>query len=152
MAEEYKPMLSYKPVPIYDRVSWDINSEALHMLLIAPSGAGKTMLLNYLAGMILKRQHMLYVVDAKNSSFGALFRNIGVPVAAKTDEIIRLLKALVDEMEDVYANCFASGDASIDADYSTLRLKGHFLIFDEILAVLDAAEKKEKAEVKSATD
>lgn len=116
MAEEYRPMPSYKPVPIYDRVTWDINSEALHMLLIAPSGAGKTILLNYLAGMILKRQHMLYIIDAKNSSFGALFRNVGVPVAAKTDEIIRLLTALVGEMEEVYAKYFASGEASIDAN------------------------------------
>lgn len=147
MAGEYKPMPSYKPVPIYDRVTWDINSEALHMLLIAPSGAGKTILLNYLAGMILKRQHMLYIIDAKNSSFGALFRNVGVPVAAKTDEIIRLLTALVNEMEEVYAKYFSSGEASIDANYATLQLKGHFLIFDEILAVLDSAEKKEKAEI-----
>ena len=147
MTGEYKPMLSYDAIPIYDNVTWNINSEALHMLLIAPSGAGKTMLLNYLAGMILKRQHMLYIIDAKNSSFGALFRNIGVPVATNIDEIIRMLSALVGEMEEIYTKYFASGEAAIDSDYSTLKIKGHFLFFDEILSVLDSAEKKEKAEI-----
>lgn len=144
---EYKPMISYDAIPLYDNVMWSINSEALHTLLIAPSGAGKTMLLNYLAGMILKRQHMLYIVDAKNSSFGALFRNIGIPVATNIDEIIRMLTALVNEMEEIYTKYFASGEAAIDADYSTLRIKGHFLFFDEILSVLDSAGKKEKAEI-----
>lgn len=144
---DYKPRMSYDPVPIYDKVSWNINSEALHMLLIAPSGAGKTMLLNYLAGMILKRQHMLYIVDAKNSSFGALFRHVGVPVATNVEEIIQMLTALVNEMEEIYAKYFASGEAAIDANYSTLKIKGHFLIFDEILSVLDSAGKKEKAEI-----
>lgn len=144
---EYKPMISYDAIPIYDNVTWNINSEALHMLLIAPSGAGKTMLLNYLAGMILKRQHMLYIVDAKNSSFGALFRHIGVPVATNVEEIIQMLTALVNEMEEIYTKYFASGEAAIDANYSTLKIKGHFLIFDEILSVLDSAGKKEKAEI-----
>lgn len=147
MTGEYKPMLSYDAIPIYDNVTWSINSEALHMSLIAPSGAGKTMLLNYLAGMILKRQHMLYIVDAKNSSFGALFRNIGVPVATDIDEIIRMLSALVSEMEEIYTKYFSSGEAAIDANYSTIKIKGHFLIFDEILSVLDSAGKKEKAEI-----
>lgn len=145
--DDTKIVAYYNPIPIYDDTFWNIASEAIHMLLIAPSGAGKTMLLNYLAGMILKRQHMLYIVDAKNSSFGALFRNIGVPVATNIDEIIRMLTALVDEMEEIYAKYFASGETAIDADYSTLKIQGHFLIFDEILSVLDSAGKKEKAEI-----
>ena len=52
MAEEYRSMPNYKPVPIYDRVTWDINSEALHMLLIAPSGAGKTTTIKILTGQL----------------------------------------------------------------------------------------------------
>lgn len=143
----YKPMLSYEPIPIFDNVEWDFNSEALHILLLAPSGAGKTMFLNYLGGMVLKRQHRLYVIDAKNSQFGKLFRNAGVSVATNTKEIIELLNALVQEMEERYSKYFATGKAGIDANFSTLNLKGHFLIFDEILSVLNAADKKEKAEI-----
>lgn len=144
---KYMPNQSYEPIPIYDNVTWNYNSEALHILLIAPSGAGKTMFLNYLAGMVLKRQHMLYVIDAKNSSFGALFRTAGVQVATNIEEIIKLLTALVREMEEIYSRYFATGRADIDANFATLNLKGHFLIFDEILSVLSSADKKQKAEI-----
>lgn len=85
----------YGPIPIYGNVCWDIGSEALHILLTAPSGAGKTMFLHYLAGMVLKRMHKLYVIDAKNSDFGRMFRHSGVTVATDTEEIIRLLTSLV---------------------------------------------------------
>lgn len=144
---EYKPMRSYKPIPIYDNVTWDFTSEALHILMIAPSGAGKTMFLNYLCGMVLKRQHMLYVIDAKNSPFGALYKHIGVPVATNIKEILDMLKVLVSEMENIYSEHFSNNLTDIGANYSTLKLKGHFLIFDEILSVLSSATKKEKEEI-----
>lgn len=141
----YVPMLSYEPVPIYDGVEWDFTSEALHILLIAPSGAGKTRLLTYLGGMILKRQHRLYVIDAKNSDFGMIFRHAGVPVATKKEEIIQLLTELVQEMEKRYST-FSTGD-SAGADFQGKGMQGHFLIFDEILSVLSSADKKDKAEI-----
>ena len=42
----YTPDISYAPIPIYDNVSWNFDSEALHVLLIAPTGAGKTTITN----------------------------------------------------------------------------------------------------------
>lgn len=143
----YTPHISYTPIPIYDNVSWNFDSEALHLLLIAPTGAGKTMLLNYLGGMVLKRQHKLYVVDAKNSSFGALFRQVGVPVATNTEEIICLLTELVKIMEERYEKELSSKSVSIDDTFATLNLEGHVLIFDELLAVLSGTAKKEKDEI-----
>lgn len=142
---DYVPMLSYEPISIYDGVEWDFTSEALHILLIAPSGAGKTRLLTYLGGMILKRQHRLYVIDAKNSDFGMLFRHAGVPVVTRTEEIIQLITELVQEMEKRYSAF--SMDDSAGADFQDNGLQGHFLIFDEILAVLSYADKKDKAEI-----
>lgn len=144
---EYKPKISYKPIPIYDNLAWDFTSEALHILLIAPSGAGKSWFLKYLGGMVLKRQQRLYVIDAKNSDFGRLFRHSGVRVATNTEEILKMLSALVKEMEYRYFRYFASGSADIDADFSTLGLVGHILIFDEILSALNNAGKKEAAEM-----
>ncbi len=140
----YEPAVNYDPIPIYDGVEWDFTSEALHILLIAPSGAGKTRLLTYLAGMALKRQHRVYIVDAKNSEFGRLFRQSGVHVATDTGEIIRLLTDLVREMEERYSKYFASG---MGEDIKPLGLKGHFLFFDEILSVLGSASKGEKAKI-----
>ncbi len=143
----YTPHISYTPIPIYDNVSWNFDSEALHLLLIAPTGAGKTMLLNYLGGMVLKRQHKLYVVDAKNSSFGALFRKVGVPVATTTEEIICLLTELVEIMEKRYEKHFATENSAIDDTFATLNLEGHVLIFDELLSVLSGTAKKERDEI-----
>lgn len=143
----YEPKISYAPIPIYDNVVWDFNSEALHILLIAPSGAGKTRLLTYLAGMAMKRGHKAYVVDAKNSVFGRVFRHSGVQVATNTEEIIMLLTSLVDEMEERYSKYFAADRAEMDEDLKTLGLKEHFLFFDEILSVLGSAGKKERAEI-----
>lgn len=141
----YKPMLGYEPVPIYDDVVWDFTSEALHILLIAPSGAGKTCLLTYLGGMILKRQHRLYVIDAKNSDFGMTFRHAGVPVATNKEDIIRLLTELVREMEERYSTFYT--DSPAGADFQDKGMQGHCLIFDEILSVLSSADKKDKAEI-----
>lgn len=134
---DYEPAVSYEPVPIYGDVAWDFTSEALHVLLTAPSGSGKSRFLLYLGGMVLKRQQRLYVVDAKRSDFARVFRHSGVPVAETTDEILRLLTVLVQAMEETYA----SGDAD--------GTKGecHVLIFDEILAALHNAGKKEREEM-----
>lgn len=142
----YVPVLSYEPVRIYDSVTWDFTSEALHILLIAPSGAGKTRLLTYLGGMVLKRQHRLYVIDAKNSDFGMIFRYAGVPVAAKIEEIIQVLTELVQKMEERYSILYQT-DGSEGLDFREKGMPGHFLIFDEILSVLYYADKKDKAEI-----
>lgn len=141
----YVPMLSYEPVPIYDDVVWDFTSEALHILLTAPSGGGKSQFLEYLGGMALKRQHRLYVIDAKNSDLGMIFRHAGVPVATNIEEIIQLLTELVREMEKRYSAF--SADESGGADFRGKGMQGHFLIFDEILSVLASADKKDKAEL-----
>lgn len=143
----YMPMISYEPIPIYDEVVWDFNSEALHILLIAPSGSGKSWLLTYLAGMALKRQHRVYMIDAKNSLLGRIFRHAGVQVATNIEEILELLTVLVDGMEERYAKYFASGQMGMGEGIELLGLEGHFLFFDEILSVLNSADKKERAEM-----
>lgn len=143
----YRPNISYDPIPIYDDVFWDFCSEALHIILIAPTGAGKSMFLHYLVGMALKRQHRVFVVDAKNSQLGRFFRHIGITVAVETHEIIELLRSLVQEMEDTYSRYFSSGEADIDANFSTFGLKGYFLFFDEVLAALKSANRKERDEM-----
>ena len=139
----------YNPIPIYDDVVWHITSEAIHILLIAPSGSGKTMFLLYLVGMMLKRQHMVYVIDAKNSAFGRTCRHIGIQVATNVQEVLQMLNALVAEMKEIYSKHFANSEAAVDADFSKLKIRGHFLFFDEILSVLSSANKKEKTEIES---
>lgn len=140
-------MYNYKPIPIYDQVEWDITSEALHMLILSPSGGGKTVFLNYLSAMVLKRNYELYVVDGKNTSFGALYKKIGVQVATNTIEIIEMLNKLVRIMEDDYENIYSSHTIGMTDNFSTLKKRGRVLIFDEILAVLDSGDKEQKKEM-----
>lgn len=143
----YKPVLSYEPVPIYDGVVWNFISEALHILLIAPSGAGKSFFLTYLGGVILKRLHRLYIIDAKHSTFGLVFKAAGVPVARTKEEILQLLRELVGKMEERYA-AFCE-DGFWGENFQDRGMQGHFLIFDEILSVLASSDKKEKEEIES---
>lgn len=144
--ERYTPVLSYEPIPIYGAVVWDFTKETLHILLIAPSGAGKTRFLVYLGSMILKRQHKLYVIDAKRSDFGMIFRYAGVPVATNTEEIIRMLTELVAEMEERYSLLYPPGH-STGEDFREKGMPVYFLIFDEILSVLSFADRKEKEQI-----
>lgn len=144
--ERYTPVLSYEPIPIYDAVVWDFTNETIHILLIAPSGAGKTRFLAYLGGMGLKRQHRLYVIDAKKSDFGMIFSRAGVPVATETEEIIQMLAELVEEMEKRYALLYQS-DNSKGLDFREKGMPGYFLIFDEILSALSIANRKEKEQI-----
>lgn len=142
----YVPVLSYEAIPIYDSIRWDFTTEALHILLIAPSGAGKSRFLVYLGGMALNRQHRLHVIDAKNSDFGKVFRYAGVPVATEMEEIIQMLTGLVQEMEKRYSILYADDDHE-GLDFREKGMPAHFLIFDEILSVLYYADRDEKAKI-----
>ena len=46
-------------------------------------------------------------------------------IQRNVEEIIQMLTALVNEMEEIYTKYFASGEAAIDANYSTLKIKGY---------------------------
>ncbi|WP_434717365.1 FtsK/SpoIIIE domain-containing protein [Lactococcus lactis] len=134
----------YKPIPIYDNVSWDLTSEACHILLIAPSGAGKTLCLSYLSAMVLKRGHKILLIDGKNTALGATFKSIGVQVATNPNEIIIMLENLVDEMEHTYQNYFRHNEIDLDTNFSKLNLPATILIWDEVLSGLDSGTPEQR--------
>lgn len=140
-------MTNYNPIPIYDDIHWDLTTESCHTLLIAPSGAGKTMFLSYLAGMILKRGHNLFIIDAKNTSFGTTFQSSGVRTASTPDEILCLLTDLVESMTHDYDTIFSSDSIQLDDNFATHQLPAQVLIFDEVLSALDSGDKKQKVEM-----
>lgn len=140
-------MTNYNPIPIYDDIYWDLTTESCHTLLIAPSGAGKTMFLSYLAGMVLKRGHNLFIIDAKNTSFGATFQSSGVHTASTPDEILCLLTDLVESMTHDYDTIFSSDNVQLDDNFATYQLPAQVLIFDEVLSALDSGDKKQKVEM-----
>lgn len=140
-------MIDYTPIPIYDKVSWDLTSEACHTLLIAPSGSGKTIFLSYLSAMALKRGHKIYLIDAKSTSFGATFDSVKIPTATNTSEIILMLTKLVDLMEYTYQKYFKIDSVALDSNFSNFNLPAHILFFDEVLAGLDSGSKQENTEI-----
>ncbi|MGO0154615.1 ATP-binding protein [Leuconostoc mesenteroides] len=140
-------MTSYKPIPLYDEIVWNLITESCHILLLALSGAGKSMFLSYLAGMVLKRGHNLLMIDAKKTALGETYKSIGVPVASETNEIIKILTELVEAMEDDYKNYFSSDEVSLDTNFATPHLPAHVLIFDEVLSALESGDKKQKTEM-----
>lgn len=140
-------MIDYTPISIYDDVELNYTSEACHTLLIAPSGAGKTMLLVFILSMTIKRGHLPYVVDCKNTSFGAISKGIGLPTVTNPNEIIEMLADLVEQMEQTYQTYFSSDSVSLDSNFKDFGLPAHVLIFDEVLAGLESGNKKDKVEI-----
>ncbi|MDU8931468.1 MULTISPECIES: FtsK/SpoIIIE domain-containing protein [Lactococcus] len=142
----------YKPILIYNDIFWDLTSEACHILLIAPSGAGKTLFLCYLAAMVLKRgnariRHRIFLIDGKNTSLHATFKSVGIDTATTPNEIIKMLTYLVNEMEKRYAEVFNSENIGLDTNFSDFDLPAYVLIFDEVLSVLDSGSKQENTEM-----
>lgn len=137
----------YNYIPLFNDVFWSLISESCHVLLIAPSGAGKTMLLLFMGAMVLKRKHKLYLVDGKHTSFGATFKSVGIATATSPNEIIKMLSYLVKKMEKRYAEIFNSENIELDANFSDFGLPAYVLIFDEVLSALDSGSKQENAEM-----
>lgn len=137
----------YNDIPLYNNVFWSLISESCHMLLISPSGAGKTMLLSFLGAMVLKRKHKLYLIDGKQTSFGATFRSVGIQTATTPSEIINMLSYLVKEMEKRYSEVFNSENTGLNTNFSDFSLPAYVLIFDEVLSALDSGSKQENTEM-----
>lgn len=137
-------MVDYDPIRLYDDICWDLTSEACHMLLLAPTGSGKSFLLAYLLGMVLKKGHHVFFVDAKNSDFGAVLKSQGVEVATSIEEIIAMLTMLVEKMEQVYADEYANGSVDFGSNFSELGFPANILVFDEVLAGINAGDRKQK--------
>lgn len=140
---------NYTPIPLYHNVQWNLTSESCHILLLSPTGGGKSYLTAYLLAMAVKRGHTVYFVDAKNSDFGAIVKKAGIKVASTPEEIIDLLKFMVNKMESTYSEHYENRTIDFGANFSSLNLPAHILIFDEVLAGLHAGDKKQKQEMEN---
>ena len=138
--------INYK-IPLYDNIYFDLASEASHQLVIAPSGAGKSLYLATLAGLLIKKGHSISLIDAKRTSFGATFENLGFTVAYTAEEIILLLEQMVFEMEDTYKRYFSFSSVDFATTYKDFSLPAHYLIFDEVLAALESGTPAQQKEM-----
>ncbi|HEL1619046.1 TPA: cell division protein FtsK [Streptococcus suis] len=139
--------INHAPISLYGDICFDIASESCHQLLIAPSGAGKSIYLATLAGLLIKQGHSVSLVDAKCTSLGATFENLGVTVARTAEEIILLLEQLVFEMEDTYKRYFSFDSVDFETSYKDYSMPAHYLIFDEVLAALESGTPAQQKEM-----
>lgn len=136
--------INYSPIKLYNDINFYIASEACHQIVIAPSGAGKSL---YLAGMLIKQGHSVSLIDAKRTSLGATFENLGIPVARTAEEIVLLLEQMVFEMEDIYKRYFSFSSVDFSTTYKDFSLPAHYLIFDEVLAALESGTPSQQKEM-----
>lgn len=139
--------VNHNPIKLYDNIFFDIASEASHQIIIAPSGAGKSLYLATLAGLLIKQGHSVSLIDAKQTSLGATFENLGIPVARNAEEIVLLLEQMVFEMEDTYKRYFSFSSVDFSTTYSDFSLPAHYLIFDEVLAALESGTPSQQKEM-----
>ncbi|WP_105129161.1 cell division protein FtsK [Streptococcus suis] len=139
--------INHNPIKLYDNIFFDIASEASHQIIIAPSGAGKSLYLATLAGLLIKQGHSVSLIDAKQTSLGATFENLGIPVARNAEEIVLLLEQMVFEMEDTYKRYFSFSSVDFSTTYSDFSLPAHYLIFDEVLAALESGTPSQQKEM-----
>ncbi|HFI0633131.1 TPA: cell division protein FtsK [Streptococcus suis] len=139
--------INHAPISLYGDICFDIASESCHQLLIAPSGAGKSIYLATLAGLLIKQGHSVSLIDAKQTSLGATFENLGIPVARNAEEIILLLEQMVFEMEDIYKRYFSFSSVDFSTTYKDFFLPAHYLIFDEVLAALESGTTAQQKEM-----
>ncbi|MFA9492519.1 cell division protein FtsK [Streptococcus sp. E17BB] len=139
--------INHAPISLYGDICFDIASESCHQLLIAPSGAGKSIYLATLASLLIKQGHSVSLVDAKCTSLGATFENLGVTVARTAEEIILLLEQLVFEMEDTYKRYFSFDSVDFETSYKDYSMPAHYLIFDEVLAALESGTPAQQKEM-----
>ena len=138
--------IDYK-IPLYDNIYFDLASEVSHQLVIAPSGAGKSLYLATLASLLIKKGHSISLIDAKRTSLGATFENLGFSVAYTAEEIILLLEQMVFEMEDTYKRYFSFSSVDFATTYKDFSLPAHYLIFDEVLAALESGTPAQQKEM-----
>ncbi|HGC7586452.1 TPA: cell division protein FtsK [Streptococcus agalactiae] len=139
--------VNHNPIKLYDNIFFDIASEASHQIIIAPSGAGKSLYLATLAGLLIKQGHSVSLIDAKQTSLGATFENLGIPVARNAEEIVLLLEQMVFEMEDIYKRYFSFSSVDFSTTYKDFSLPAHYLIFDEVLAALESGTPAQQKEM-----
>lgn len=139
--------INYSPIKLYNDINFYIASEACHQIVIAPSGAGKSLYLAALAGMLIKQGHSVSLIDAKRTSLGATFENLGIPVARTAEEIVLLLEQMVFEMEDIYKRYFSFSSVDFSTTYKDFSLPAHYLIFDEVLAALESGTPSQQKEM-----
>lgn len=134
----------------------DLNLTNFHYLISAASGTGKTELTKLIMAFLAKElaesgvekphEHML-VIDPKRASLYSTRYSIpekGTKTYAHTPtQAIQLLRSFYEEIEK-RSELLDDPQLSFNADYTTLKLPPHWLIWDEFIDSIETARVEDK--------
>jgi S-DNA-T family DNA segregation ATPase FtsK/SpoIIIE len=87
-------------------------SDLVHLLVAGTTGSGKTVFLHSLIYQFLKKNVELYLIDGKNGyEFGKYSEHANV--ISDNEEIVPVIKEIIDEMEDRFASNSIPNDLPI---------------------------------------
>ncbi|QYH51639.1 type IV secretory system conjugative DNA transfer family protein [Liquorilactobacillus hordei] len=114
-----------------------------HVLIGGGTGSGKTIYISFFLIELMRRHSIIYIADPKNSDLGNLSHYLDDHVAVTPNNIARITRLAVEEMEERYSIMndplnFKYGSNFVDHGFNPL-----WLIFDEMGAFQASATDKE---------
>lgn len=116
-----------------------------HILISGGTGSGKSIFISFLILELLKRQSSLFVCDPKNSDLGSLSHFMGDRVATDPNNIARVLRTAVEEMNARYV--YMRENFRYGANFSDHNYNQIWIIFDEMGAFQATGTDKKSKDV-----
>lgn len=136
-------------IPLDKTKSYEFDTKQIGGIIQAATGQGKTRFLYYLILSTTKLGSDVYFIDGKRADLYSLRYSFPESirdnhVASTPNQACKLLRELVDKMNDRYVKYFSTKEASIGANYSSYNLRPIFLFFDELIAIMGEDKKLSK--------
>lgn len=137
-----------------DKDKWfEFSTKQIGAIIQAPTGQGKTRFLSYLILSVAKIGADVYFIDGKRADlYGLRFAfsddEREKHVACTPNQACRLLRELIDCMNNRYEKYFSNENSAIGENYSFYKLRPIFLFFDELIATM-GEDKKIGKEIES---
>ncbi|MGR6899382.1 cell division protein FtsK [Rummeliibacillus sp. BSL5] len=133
--------------------TFEFSTKQIGAIIQAPTGQGKTRFLSYLILSVAKIGADVYFIDGKRADLYGLRFAFSVDerekhVACTPNQACRLLRELVEHMNNRYEKYFSNENSAIGENYSFYKLRPIFLFFDELIATL-GEDKKLGKEIES---
>lgn len=137
-----------------DKVNFfEFDTKQIGCIIQAPTGQGKTRFLSYLILSTAKLGADVMFIDGKRSDLYSLRFAFPIElreknIASTPSQACRLLRELIEKMNNRYEKYFSNEQATIGKNYVHYDLRPIFLFFDELIATM-GEDKKLGKEIES---
>jgi hypothetical protein len=140
--EMKKPIKNYDCIPLDSETDWNYR-DCPHGLICGITKGGKSSMLFYFIRQILARKATLRIVDPKKSALSYLENYVGKNCASETEDIVKLVKQFVDDMDNRFRDMKKHPEYRAMTDYADYGFKPYFLIFDEVMSFMGGSANSE---------